>query len=458
MAVQKQKREIFGSRWAVIFAMAGSAIGLGNIWRFPYMVGEHGGAAFVLLYVLATLVVSLPVFIAEVTLGRRSRNSAFGAMSSLKPDRKMWTLAGWLSIIIPLLIASYYSVIGGWSLDFLIKSCSATFVRISPAEAETVFPAFISSTWTPLFFHLLFLALSAFIVARGVRSGIEKFSKYSIPVLFFLILGMIAYSVSLPGAGAGVSYLLKPDFSQISARSFAYALGQSFYSLSLGMGAIITYGSYIHKKEDLVVSSAGTAVSDLLFALLAGMAIMPAVFAAGIEPGAGPGLIFQSIPFIFSSLGAELPVISTTVAIAFFLAIVVAAMTSLMSLLEVGVSFLNERYGLKRWKGALILFFICGGVGCICSLSFGPLAGVTFRGMNIFDMCDGFCSNVLLLILAFLVVIFVGFVMKKEDVRDEITNGGTKEANGKLFPVVYFLIKWVAPIAIAAIFITNFIL
>lgn len=458
MAVQRQKRENFGSRWAVILAMAGSAIGLGNIWRFPYMVGEHGGAAFVLLYVLCTVLISLPVFIAEVMIGRRSRSNSFASMSGLKPGCKIWVFAGWLSIIIPLLISSYYSVIGGWSLEYLFKACSAQFVRVGPEAAEAGFPAFISSPWRPLMFHLLFMGACAFIVARGVRSGIEKFSKLSIPVLFFLIVGMMVYSLFLPGAGEGVKYLLKPDFSQITARSFANALGQSFYSLSLGMGAIITYGSYVHKDEDIVVSSAGTAVSDLLFACLAGLAIMPAVFAAGIEPGAGPGLIFQSIPFIFSSLGTSLPVLSTVASIAFFLAVVVAAMTSLISLFEVGVSFLGEHYGIGRRKGAVILFVLCGAMGSLCSLSFGPLSGITFKGMNIFDICDQFCSNILLLVLAFITVIFAGFALDREDVRDEITNGGTKPRNGRLFPVIYFIIKWVAPIAIAAIFITNFIL
>ena len=438
--------------------MAGSAIGLGNIWRFPYMVGEHGGAAFILLYILATLLVSLPVFIAEVTLGRRARTSAYGAMSVFRPDLKVSRIAGVLAIVIPLLINSYYSVIGGWSLDYLFKSCGGELVGNSPEAVSSLFGGFISSTWAPIATHLAFLALCTLIVLGGVRSGIEKFSKWSIPVLFVLIIAMIVYSTTLPGAGAGVKYLFKPDFSQISPRSFAYALGQSFYSLSLGMGAIVTYGSYVSREEDIVVSSAGTAVSDMLFALLAGLAIMPAVFAAGIEPGAGPGLVFQSIPFIFSSLGAELPAVSIIVSIAFFLSVTVAAMTSCISLIEVGVSFLGDRFGMKRWKAALLLFFICGSLGVVCSLSFGPLSGVTFRDMNIFDMLDGFCSNVLLLILAFITTVFVGFAMKRSDVREEITNDGTNARNVRLFPVIYFLVRWIAPIAIALIFVMNFIL
>lgn len=452
------KREHFSSRSAVIMAMAGSAIGLGNIWRFPYMVGEHGGAAFVLLYVLATLLVSLPVFIAEITLGRSSGIGAYSAMSELDPGRRFWKFAGLLAIIIPLLIDSYYSVIGGWSLDYLLKACGGQFINNTPDEVSGLFGSFISSPWAPLIFHLVFLAISCFIVGFGVKTGIEKFSKVSIPVLFFLILGMIAYSVTLPGAGAGVKYLFKPDFSQITPRSFAYALGQSFYSLSLGMGAIVTYGSYVHKKEDLVVSSAGTAVSDLLFAVLAGMAIMPAVFAAGIEPSAGPGLIFQSIPYIFASMGAKSPVLATIVSIAFFLSVVVAALTSCISLLEVGTTFLKERFGVSRWKAVLMLFIFCGVLGILCSLSFGPLADIKIIGKGIFDLLDWFCSNILLLILAFITVIFVGFFMDKDTVKAEMTNNGEKKRNAGLFSIIYFQIKWLAPLAIAAILITNFIL
>ena len=451
-------REHFGSRRAVIYAMAGSAIGLGNIWRFPYMAGEHGGAVFVISYIVATLLVSLPVFIAEVTIGRRSRTSSYVAMRRLDPSRKVWRWVGLLSIFIPMFILCYYSVIGGWSLFYLFKACAFDFVGTSPEAAEGLFGGFISSVWTPIGMHLVFLAACAVIVARGVKSGIERFSKLTIPALFVLVVLMIAYSVSLPGASQGLRYLWHPDASALNVKTFVYAMGQSFFSLSLGMGAIITYGSYVKSDENLVVSSAGTAVFDLVFALLAGMAIMPAVFAAGIKPGAGPGLIFQGIPFIFSSLGARVPILSSLIAILFFLAIVVAAMTSVISLIEVGVAFLGERFQVERRKACWLIFAACGAVGVLCSLSFGPLSGFTVVGKNLFDLFDWFASNVLLLVMAFIVVVFVGFVMKKEDVWDEVTNGGRKTLNVKVFDVIYFLIKWVAPICVLSIFVTNFIL
>ena len=454
----EKKREGFGSRTAVIFAMAGSAIGLGNIWRFPYMVGEHGGAVFVLIYTVATILFSLPIFIAEVVIGRRSQTNARDAFATLAPGKPFWKALGFLPVIIPTLIASYYSVIGGWSLEYFFKACSLDFISTSPDAASGLFSGFVSQPWAPALLHLLFFLISAVVVAMGVKAGIEKFSKFILPVLFILIVVIAAYSVSLPGSSEGVKYLFKPDFSEFTPRTFAFALGQSFYSLSLGMGIIITYGSYVSKKENILVSSAGTAVSDLLFALLAGMAIMPAVFAAGIEPGAGPGLIFQSIPFIFCKMGAEMPVLSSIAAILFFFTIIVAAMTSLISLIEVGTLYLVEKYNMTRVKAVAIVFLVCGVAGTLCSLSFGPLSGLKIAEMGIFDLFDWTCSNVLLLIMAFLSVVFVGFVMKKEDVRDEFTNGGTKRRNAPFFGAVYFLIKWVAPIAVLLIFFTNFIL
>ena len=306
-------RENFGGRAAVIMALAGSAIGLGNIWRFPYMVGENGGAAFILVYILATLLLLLPIFLAEAVIGRRSRANAFGAMKTLAPHSK-WKWTGLFAVITPMIVLSYYSVVGGWALGYFGNSLTGGFLQSNPEALHGVFASFLGSSWKPIVCFTAFLAISCLIVAGGVKSGIEKFSKYCIPVLFLMIVTMAVFSLSLPGAGEGVRYLVKPDFSKLTASAVAAAVGQGFFSLSLGMGIVITYSSYVKPSENLVASGAGTAIADLLFALLAGFAVMPAVFAAGIEPAAGPGLVFETLPYIFAKMGVDLPFLSAVAA------------------------------------------------------------------------------------------------------------------------------------------------
>lgn len=450
------QRVTFGSRAAVIMAMAGSAIGLGNIWRFPYVVGENGGAAFILVYVAATLLLSLPIFLGEAIIGRRSHANCRGAMERLAPGSQ-WKWLGYLSVLTPMIIVSYYSVVGGWSLNYLCKSLTFSFVKDSEAMISSMFGGLISSAWTPILFHTVFLLASTLIVMLGVKGGIERFSKICLPVLFLLIVVIAVYSISLPGARAGVDYLLKPDFSKLTPRSCAFALGQSFYSLSLGMGIIITYSSYVRKDENLLISGVGTALFDLFFALLAGFAIMPAVFAAGIEPSSGAGLIFNTLPYIFHQMGETMPVISSVAAILFFLTILFAAMTSSVSLLEVGVSYLVEEKGLKRPAACAAVFAVTWTVGILCSLSFGPLSGLQLFGNGIFDFLDKFSSNFLLTIGGLMAVLFVGWKMKKSDVREEFTNAGSLNVNNRCFDVFWFLIRYVAPVAIAIIFLTNFL-
>ena len=449
-----KERENFGSRMAVIMALAGSAIGLGNIWRFPYLVGQDGGAAFVIIYVICTLVISLPIFFAESVIGRRSGANCRGAFIELGKGTA-WPYLGFLMVFTPLWIVSYYSVVGGWSLEYLVQALRLDFVRLGPDAVSGSFERFISRTWAPLACHLTFLAVTVTIVALGVKSGIEKFSKICLPILFVLVVLIAVYSVTLPGAQKGVAYLFKPDFSKLTLRSCLDALGQSFFSLSLGMGIVITYSSYVSKKENLMVSGAGTAVSDLLFAILAGVAIMPAVFAAGIEPGSGPGLIFDTLPYIFAQMGLEAPILSSIAAILFFVTILFAALTSSVSLIEVGVAYLTEERGFKRGWACVFLFAVTGALGVLCSLSFGPLAGTKVFGMGFFDLFDTFASNVLLTVGGLLVVLFVGWKLPKADVFDELTNGGKKRRNVRLFPYFYFLIRYVAPVGVAVLILST---
>ena len=443
-------RESFGSSTAAVLAMAGSAIGLGNIWRFPYMVGSNGGAAYIIVYLLLAIFLSLPILLSETIIGRSTASNTFGAMEKLAPGTR-WKWVGLLTIVSPLIILSYYSVVGGWSIDFLWRSISQVFGESSPA----LFGGFISKPWGPLACHTLFLGLTAAIVMAGVKSGIEKFNNISMPLLFVLIIIIMVYSLTLPGAREGVEYLVKPDFSKLTPSAIASAMGQSFFSLSLGVGTILTYSSYMKKDADILASGFGTAAFDLLFALIAGFAIMPAVFAAGIEPGAGPGLIFETLPYIFGTMVSSWAALGRIVSILFFLTIVVAALTSSISMFEVGAAYLVEERGMSRRKAVALIF--CGTwlLGALCSLSFGPLAGVKLFGDTIFNFCDKLTSNFLMSFGSMLFVIFVGWKMKKSAVREEITNGGKLKFSSKLFGVVYFFIRYIAPVAIIAIFVTN---
>ena len=436
-------RENFGGRAAVIMALAGSAIGLGNIWRFPYMVGENGGAAFILVYILASLLLLLPIFLAEAVIGRRSRSNAFGAMKALAPHSR-WKWTGLFAVLTPMIVLSYYSVVGGWALGYFGTSLTGSFLQSDPEALHGVFASFLGSSWKPVVCFTAFLAISCLIVAGGVKSGIEKFSKYCIPVLFLMIVTMAVFSLSLPGAGEGVRYLIRPDFSKLTASAVAAAVGQGFFSLSLGMGIVITYSSYVKPSENLVASGTGTAIADLLFALLAGFAVMPAVFAAGIEPAAGPGLVFETLPYIFAKMGVDLPFLSAVAAFLFFAALLIAALTSSISLTEVCVAYLVEERGLKRGWACLLTFLVTWLLGLCCV--FGP---------GVLDFLDSFSSNVLMTLGGLLCVVFVGWIMPREAVRDEITNGGT--VNRRTFRLLYFLMRYLAPLAVLSIFLSNLV-
>ena len=428
-------REHFGSRFAVIAAMTGSAVGLGNIWRFPYVLGQYGGAAFVLVYIVASLLVALPIFFAESVIGRRSGTDTFGAMKKLAPGTP-WKWAGLLTILSPLLILSYYSVVGGRSVQFLFKALSFNITGdVSESEVVGYFSRFISSTWQPILSHTLFMAMVAGIVLGGIKNGIERFSKVAMPVLLGLILFIVVYSLTLPGSMAGLRYLLKPDFSKLTADAYAAALGQAFFSLSLGVGTVLTYASYVKKEENLVVSGVGTAVSDLVFALMAAFAIMPAVFAA---------------------MSQGMPIVSTLVSVAFFLSILAAALTSAISMLEVGVAYLVDQKGMGRRRATLLLSLGVWLLGLLCSLSFGPLSGVKVLGLSFFDLLDALCSNWLMPMGGLVFTLFVGWWMSRADVRDELTNGGT--CNVRLFGLVYFLMRYLAPVGIVAVFLSNLFL
>ena len=432
--------------------MAGSAVGLGNLWRFPYLVGENGGAAFIIVYIVFVFLICLPIFISEFVIGRRSQKNAYAAYRDLSGG-SAWRWVGMFTIIVPLVVLSYYSVIGGWSVDYLLKSVCFSFTgEASQSVFHSMFTDFVSSTWAPLIAHTAFLLVTTLIVIVGIKDGIEKFSKVMMPLLFFIVVAIAVYSLTLPGSSAGLDYLFNPDFSKITGKACAAALGQAFFSLSLGFGTIMTYASYVDKKENILFQSTATAVSDLMFALIAGVAIMPAVFAFGLNPQSGPGLVFETLPYVFGQMPA-----GGVVAILFFLALLVAALTSSISMLEVAVAYLVEEKKFSRLWACVVLFAVCWVVGALCSLSFGPLSHIQIAGGNIFDFFDSMSSNILMTLGSLLTVIFVGWRLKKTDVYDEFTNGGTLSRNAKLFGVLWFLIRYVCPLAIAAIFISGLV-
>ena len=442
-------RDSFGSRFGALVAMAGSAVGLGNLWRFPYLVGENGGAAFIIVYIALVFLICLPIFISEFIVGRRSQENAFAAFRDLSGD-SAWRWVGLFTIIVPLIVLSYYCVIGGWSIEYLLKSLTFSFSGESQGTLSSMFSGFVTSTWGPLAAHTGFLLATTLIVVVGIKDGIEKFSKVMMPLLFVMVLAIAVYSITLPGAKAGIEYLFYPDFSKLTGASVAAALGQAFFSLSLGFGTIMTYASYVSRKENIMFQSAATAVSDLMFALIAGTAIMPAVFAFGIDPQAGPGLVFETLPFVFGQMPA-----GGVIAILFFVALLVAALTSSISMLEVAVAYLVEEKKFSRLGACACLFALCWVIGAVCSLSFGPLSHIRIAGGNIFDFLDSMSSNVLMTLGSLFTVVFVGWRLKKTDVYDEFTNGGTLSRNAKIFGVLWFLIRYIAPLAIISIFISG---
>ena len=444
------KRDNFGSRFGALVAMAGSAVGLGNLWRFPYLVGENGGAAFIIVYIILCFLICLPIFISEFVVGRRAQENAYSAFRDLSGG-SWWKYVGIMTVVVPLIVTSYYSVIGGWSVQYLFKSLAFEFTSgETQSQMSTMFAEYVSSPWLPLLGHTIFLLATVVVVGAGIKGGIEKFSKIMMPMLFIIVLGIAVYAITLPGASKGLDYLFNPDFSKIDAKACAAALGQAFFSLSIGFGTIMTYGSYVSKKENILFQSTATAASDLAFALLAGIAIMPAVFAFGLDPQSGPGLVFETLPFVFSQMPA-----GGIIAILFFIALLVAAITSSISMVEVGVAYLVEVKNISRAWACVIIFSCCWILGSLCSLSFGLLSDIRIFDMSIFDFLDSTSSNVLMTLGSLLTVLFVGWKLKKTDIYDEFTNGGSLRLNVRIFGVLWFLIRYIAPLAVIAIFISG---
>ena len=437
------QREKWGSKIGLIFAAAGSAVGLGNIWRFPYLTGMNGGSAFIIIYLGCVLFIGLSIMIAEWTLGRRAD---LGAVGAFKKFNKNWTFAGVLAVITPLLILGFYPVVGGWSLAYMFKSVTGL---LSSSDIGGEFGGFVTSSAQPLVWMMIFLGLNIVIVSRGVSKGLEKASIIMMPALFILFILVAIKSVTLPGASEGLAFLFQPDWSQVTGQTFLAALGQAFFSMSLGMGIMITYGSYI-PKDGLIPSNAGiVTLLDTGVALLAGIAIFPGLFAFGMEPTQGAGLVFAVVPAIFAEMGTIGPLFS----LIFFAALTLAALTSSMSLMEVVVAYLMDEKGLTRKKAVTSTGIVLAVMNILASLSMGLLSDFKIFGVVIFDFFDFLSDKVFLAIGGLLVAIFVGWFMKKEDLKNEVTNGG--KVKFALFEGWYFLIKFIIPIAIAIVAVVG---
>jgi neurotransmitter:Na+ symporter, NSS family len=441
------KRDSFGSKFGVIAATAGSAVGLGNIWRFPYIAGENGGGAFIIVYLLFILVIGIPVMLSEFTIGRSAQRNVFGAFKKLAP-KTYWYLLGLLGVVAAFIILSFYSTVASWTLEYIYKSMVDAFSGKSPDQLTLLFEGFKASTLRPVLWQLVFMFLTAWIVIAGVKRGIEKYAKILMPLLVVLIIVMDIRAVTLPGAEEGLAFLLRPDFSKLNTNSVLEALGQAFFSLSIGMGTLITYGSYINRNDNLANTAISVSAADTLIAVLAGVAIFPAVFAFGIEPNAGPDLIFRTLPNIFMQLPG-----GYYFALLFFILLIVAALTSSISVLEVVVAYFSEELGISRKPATIIATVSISALGVFATMSWGMLKDATLFDQNIFGLLDFTASSVLLPLGGLFIVIFLGWYLGKPGAKNEISNQGQIKA--RLLPLFMWIIKYLAPVAIALVFLNG---
>ena len=443
-------RANFGSRIGIVLATAGSAVGLGNVWRFPTMTGENGGAAFLLLYVLCVAAIGIPGMLCEFIIGRRAQANAAQSFKQLA-GRTPWRLIGYFGVLTGFLIASYYSVVSGWCLQYVGASLTDR-LGDSPEAVADYFTAFSTNPWQPVACLVLFFLCSHFVIVRGVQKGIERASKLMMPVLFILLLIIAVSACLLPGARQGITFLFSPDFSKVDGSTLLAALGQAFYSLSLGMGCLVTYASYFNRDTHLLKSATQIASIDTVIAVLAGLMIFPAVFSVGGDVGAGPSLVFITLPNVFNEAFSAVPFVGHAMALLFYLLLSVAALTSLMSLHEVCTAFLHEDFHLSRTKAATIVTAVCCIIGTFCSLSFYN-ADLSLFGMSLFDLFDFTTGQIFLPLGGFLTCLFVGWYVPRHIIVDELTNQGTLQS--RFIGLFLFSVRFVCPIAILLVFLNQ---
>lgn len=439
---QNAEREQWGSKIGFILAAAGSAVGLGNIWRFPYITGQYGGAAFVVVYMALVIIIGSSVMLAEMAIGRKAQLNAVGSFQKLAGG--LWPIVGWMGIVSGFTILSFYGVIGGWTIKYFFHSFTGLMAESAAGKAGDVFGAFVSNPTMVIAYQAVFMITTVWVVYKGVGEGIEKYCKFLMPALFLILFVLIARSVTLEGAAKGLDFYLKPDFSKITGTTIAAALGQAFFSLSLGMGCMITYGSYVDKQTTLPSSAVQVCVIDTMVAFLAGLVIFPAVFAFGVDAGAGPGLTFVTLPSVFAMMPGAM-----IWSALFFLLLYIAALTSAISLLEVVSAYFIDR-GWSRPKAAIIMGFLIFALGVPCATSLSGAPKV--YGKDFLDAMDFLSSNVLLPLGGVFISLFVGWFWTA-DARKEVTNEGTHSFG--LMEIWIWICRVVAPAAILYIFYTG---
>ncbi|MBP3788252.1 MAG: sodium-dependent transporter [Prevotella sp.] len=443
----------FGSKLGIILATAGSAVGLGNVWRFPFMAGHNGGAAFIVIYFGCILLLGIPGMVSEFVIGRHSQSNAARAYHHISGKQKLWQLVGYLGILTSTIILGFYAVVAGWCLQYLYASLAGHL----SGDANYVldyFRTFSSHPLKPCLWAVAFILITHMVIVRGVQKGIERASKLLMPLLMVLLVTIVIASCSLPGAMAGVEFLLKPDFTKVSSSVMLEALGQAFFSLSLGTACLCTYASYFKRDTNLLRSAGQIALLDTLIAILAGLMIFPAAFSVGVEPDSGPSLIFITLPNVFQQAFASMPAVGYVIGVLFYALLVFAALTSTISMHEIGTAFFSEELHLSRGKAAWILTIVCSVLAIGCSLSVGAVDGIALFGMSLLDFCDYITAQIMLPLGAFLTSLFVGWFVDQQLLHDEFTNNGTVSV--RFFRIYQFSVRFVVPLCIALIFLHQF--
>lgn len=447
-----QERVNFGSKLGMVLATAGSAVGLGNVWRFPYMAGQNGGASFILIYIGCVLLLGIPCMMNEFIIGRHGASNtgrAYGKMGKAGS----WRFIGCMSVLTGFIITSYYAVVSGWCLQYIFASAGGE-LNGDPQYISKYFQDFSSSPFRPMLWTVAILLMTHYVIIHGVRSGIERASKLMMPTLFLLLIVVVIGSCMLPGAGKGVEFLFRPDFSHMDSSVFLAAMGQSFYSLSIGMGCICTFASYFSRQTNLLKSAGNIVAIDSLIAILAGLMIFPAAFSVGVSPDSGPSLVFITLPNVFNQAFASMPAVGYVMSLLFYALLALAALTSTISMHEIGTSLLYEELHITRKSGAWIQTGVCAVIGVLCTLSCGAVDWLSFAGKSFLDWCDYVTGQMLMPVGAILACLFIGWFAPRKVVHDEFTNHGTLRST--FYGIFLFCVRFICPVCIVIIFLHQF--